>query len=66
MALLVNISTTGKWSGRRVIKNATRRFHYDGPQGKRRYYYRVELMDGKMITVDHVEIIAKIEDKEKK
>ena len=62
MALLVQISTVGKHSGRRVVKAVNRKLK-EKVKGKRIWHYRVTLMDGSIVSVDHVDVIMKIEEK---
>jgi hypothetical protein len=58
--MLADLHTTGKWSGRRIIQGFKRKLK-DRVKGKCRWHYRVTLMDGKVVSVDSVTVIKKIE-----
>ncbi len=60
MVILADLHTTGKWSGRRLIKSFKKKLK-DRVKGKCIWNYRVTLMDGKIVSVDSVTVIKKIE-----
>jgi hypothetical protein len=62
MVMRVFIGTTGKWSGHRLVKEIKTKFKNKGG-GKRKRYYRVTLMDGKVVSVDDLTILEEIEKK---
>jgi hypothetical protein len=60
MVILADLHTTGKWSGRRLIKSFKKKLK-GRVKGKCIWIYRVTLMDGKIVSVDSVTVIKKIE-----
>lgn len=59
MVMLADIHTTGKWSGRRIVRGFKRKLKAK-VKGKCIWYYRVTLMDGKTISADGIDIIKEI------
>lgn len=62
MVMLADIHTTGKWSGRRIIQGFKRKLKHK-IKDKCIWYYRVTLMDGKIVSVDNVDVIKELEKK---
>lgn len=62
--VIVNINTTGKWSGRRIAQKVKRKKKgIDNKTGKTIWYYRVTLANGKTISVENVTILDEVEKK---